>query len=80
VYTYIHGEEFVFFYILHRHKTLYPSKYVFRAVGRSENPGVSASFGGHYLPLLVEIGSTDLPKFEGAMASPGTKIRSANYK
>ena len=28
----------------------------------SENPGVSALFGGHNLPSLVEIGSTDLLK------------------
>ena len=33
-----------------------------RAVGRSENPGVPVLFGGHNLPLLVEIRVTDLPK------------------
>ena len=37
--------------------------YVLRAVGRSENPGLPVLFGGHNLPLLVEIGLTDLPKF-----------------
>ena len=31
----------------------------FRAVGRSENPGVPVLFGGHSLPHLVEIGLTD---------------------
>ena len=36
--------------------------YMFRAVGRSENPEVPVLFGGHNLPLLVEIGLTDLPK------------------
>ena len=34
----------------------------FRAVGRSENPGVPVLFGGHNLTPLVEIGLTDLPK------------------
>ena len=46
-----------------------------RAVGRSENPVVPVSFGGHNLPPLVEIELTDLPKSGGAMAptvSPGT--------
>ena len=38
----------------------------FRAVGRSENPGVPVSFGGHNLPPLVEIGLTDLQKSGGA--------------
>ena len=41
-----------------------------RAVGRSENSGVSVLFGGHNLPPLV-----DLPKSVGAMAPsapPGT--------
>ena len=33
-----------------------------RAIGRSENPGVPVLFGGHNLPLLVEVGLTDLPK------------------
>ena len=41
-----------------------------RAVGRSENPGVPVLFGRHNLPPFVEIGLTDLPKFEGAMAPP----------
>ena len=41
-----------------------------RAVGRSENPGVPLLFGGHNLPSLVDIGLTDLPKSEGAMAPP----------
>ena len=40
-----------------------------RAVGRSENLGVC---GGHNLPLLVEIGLTDLPKSGGAMVPPAT--------
>ena len=37
---------------------------VFRAVERSENPGVPVSFGGHNLPPCppVEIGLTDLAK------------------
>ena len=39
-----------------------------RAVGRSENPGVPALFGGHNLPPLVEIGLTDLSKSGDAMA------------
>ena len=42
----------------------------YRAVGRSENPGVPVLFGGHNLPLLVEIGLTDLLKSGGAMAPP----------
>ena len=33
----------------------------FRAVGRSENPGVPVLFGGHNLPSLVEIGLTGTP-------------------
>jgi hypothetical protein len=36
------------------------------AEGRSENPGVPLLFGGHNLPLLLEIGLTDLPKSGGA--------------
>ena len=43
---------------------------VYRAVGRSENPGVPVLFSGNKLPPLVEIGLTDLPKFGGAMAPP----------
>ena len=42
-----------------------------RAIGRSENPGVPVLFGGHNLPLLVEVGLTDLPKSGGA-STPGT--------
>ena len=41
-----------------------------RAVGRSENPGVPALFGGHNLPPLVEIGLTDLPNCGGATRTP----------
>ena len=43
-----------------------------RAVGRSENPGVPVVMwgGGHNLPLLVDIGLTDLPKYGNAMAPP----------
>ena len=37
----------------------------YRAVGRSENPGVPVLFGGYN---LVEIGLTDLPKSGFAMA------------
>ena len=46
-----------------------------RAVGTSKNPRVPVLFGGHNLPPLVEIGLTDLPKSECAVAppaSPGT--------
>ena len=39
-----------------------------RAVGRSEDLGVQASFGGNNLYPLVEIGLTDLPESWGAMA------------
>ena len=42
----------------------------YRAVGRSENPGVPVLFGGHNLPPVVEIGITDLPKYGDAMAPP----------
>ena len=41
-----------------------------RAVGRSENTGVSSSFGGHNLPPLVERGLIDLVKSGSAMAGP----------
>ena len=34
----------------------------FRAVGRSENPGVPVLFDGHNLPPLVKIGLTEMPK------------------
>ena len=37
-----------------------------RALGWSENPGVSVLIGGHNLPKLVEIGLTDRPKSGGA--------------
>ena len=37
-----------------------------RAVGRSENPGVSLLLCGHNLPPLVQIGLTHLPKSGGA--------------
>ena len=49
---------------------LNPNK--FRAVGRSENPGVPVLFGGNNLTLLFEIGLTDLPKsgVPHAMAPP----------
>ena len=42
----------------------------FRAVGRSENQGVSVIFGGYNLPHLVEIGLTDLQKSGSALAPP----------
>ena len=45
---------------------------MYRAVGRSENPGVPVLFGGHNLLHVVEIGLTDLPKSGGSMAPPGT--------
>ena len=48
---------------------------MFRAVVRSENPGVPVSFGGHNLSPLVEIGLTEQPKSGCAMAHsahPGT--------
>ena len=41
----------------------------FRAVERFENLGVLALLAGYNLPLLVEIGLTDLPKY-GAMVPP----------
>ena len=34
---------------------------IFRAVGRSENPGVPVLHGGHDKSPLVEIGLNDLP-------------------
>ena len=43
---------------------------VSRAVGRSENPGMRVSFGGHDLPPLVGIGLTVLPKSGGSRAPP----------
>ena len=39
---------------------------IFRAVGRSENPGLLVLLGGQNLPHSVEIGLTDLPKSGGA--------------
>ena len=40
--------------------------YKHRAVGRSENPGVPALFGGHNLPpTLIETGLTNLQKSGG---------------
>ena len=42
----------------------------YRAVGRSENPGVPVLFGGHNMHPLVKIGLTDLPKSGGTMAPP----------
>ena len=54
----------------HSKNTICSSDIIFRAVGRSENPGVPLLFGGHNLPPLVEIGLTDLPKSGGAMAPP----------
>ena len=41
-----------------------------RAVGRSENPGVPVSFGGHNLSHLIKIWLADQPKYGGAMALP----------
>ena len=38
---------------------------LFRAIGRSANPGVPVLFGGHNLPPLVEIGKSGV-----AMAPP----------
>ena len=40
----------------------------FRAVARSENPGVLVVLGGENVLPLVEIGLTDLPKTGGAWA------------
>jgi hypothetical protein len=48
----------------------YKKRVEFRAIGRSENPGVPVLLGGHNLPPFVEIGLTDLPKSESA--PPGT--------
>ena len=36
-----------------------------RAVARSENPGGLKVLGGEYVPPLVDIGLTDLPKTVG---------------
>ena len=41
-----------------------------RAIGRSENPGMPALFGGHNLPpTLIETGLTNLQKSGGGMCS-----------
>ena len=52
-----------------------------KAVGRSENPGVAVLFGGHNLPPLKEIESTDLLKSGGSMAlpSPGDNTPATIY-
>jgi hypothetical protein len=42
----------------------------YRAVGRSENPGVPVVIRWAKSVPLVEIGWTDLPKSGGAMATP----------
>ena len=42
----------------------------FRAVGRSENPGVPVSFVGHNMSPLDDIGLTDLPKIWGYHGTP----------
>ena len=47
-----------------------PNTQVIRAVGRSENPGVSVLIVGHNLPPFVDIRLTDLPKSADAMAPP----------
>ena len=44
----------------------------YRAVGRSENPGVPVVIRWAYSVPLIEIGLTDLPKSGCAMAHPGT--------
>ena len=59
VYTTYHYDDVNQYLLLH-----------IRAVGRSENAGVPVLFGGHNLPLLVEIGLTDLPQSGGSMAPP----------
>ena len=48
------------------------STFIVWPVGRSENPGMPVLFGVHYLPSLVEIGLTDLPKSGGCHGMPGT--------
>ena len=45
-----------------------------RAVGRSENLGLPVLFGGHKLPLLVEIELPDLPKSAGSLPPPWTTV------
>ena len=52
-----------------------PPPLLLKAVGGSENSGVTVLFGGHNLPPLVKIGLTDFSKFGGAtapLAPPGT--------
>ena len=46
----------------------------YRAIGRSENPGVPILFGGYNLLSLVEIGLTDLPKSRVAKAPPAPPV------
>ena len=61
----VHWLEFIFFYI---RRFMYPSKYTSKYViciqgrGKVWKSGMLALCGGHNLPLLVEIGLTDLPK------------------
>ena len=51
--------------------TTVASKYIpSRTVTSSENQGGLALLGGENVPLLVEIGLTDLPKTGGACDSP----------
>ena len=57
-----------------------PSSFYFyhsRALGRSENPGVAVMIWWHNLPLLVEIGFTDLPESRGAIVGTPGDDRSA---
>ena len=44
----------------------------YRAIGRSENPGVPVVIRWAYSVSLVEIGLTDLPKSGGGHGTPGT--------
>ena len=46
------------------------SAWKYRAVGRSDNPGLPVLFCGHNPPALVEIVLTDLQKSGDAMAPP----------
>ena len=52
-----------------------------RAAGRSENMGVPVILGGHNLPLLVEIGLTDLQSCHGTHGTqtPDTHVAAANF-
>ena len=47
---------------------MYVFTILYKAIGRSENPGMPVLFCGHNLLPLVEMGLTDLPKFGSAMA------------